>query len=359
MPLIAVSIRGALSVLLAYGLLTAVIVAWIWLIQRLREGWGVLPQGPLRIVPWREGSVLLVVLTFLGVQFYVETMYLGLREKYGLSVGPSVPAIAPAANGADSKRATTAAKGNAPREKAKGVDTDLLFSPTDKLAITSIVNVVLLIVVPLLLRGTSRARLRDLGLERAGFGRNILIGTVAFLTVTPCVYLIFFVALHFYSSSQHPLMEMLAEEMSPGKVALALLSAVVLAPISEELLFRGVLQGWLTRLFARADGPDQPSEPEQPRSPYEAEPDSPAPPAQPKRRSRRRAASMIPVVVTSALFAAVHAPQMPAPIALFFLSFALGTLCQRTGSLIPSITLHSLFNALSTVALLLATPKPP
>ena len=49
----------------------------------------------------------------------------------------------------------------------------------------------------------------------------------------------------------------------------------------------------------------------------------------PKHRVRD---SLAPVVMTSALFAAVHLPQWPAPIAIFFLSVGLGLVYQRTGS---------------------------
>jgi membrane protease YdiL (CAAX protease family) len=64
--------------------------------------------------------------------------------------------------------------------------------------------------------------------------------------------------------------------------------------------------------------------------------------------------SWMPVVLTSLLFAAVHAPQMPAPFAIFVLSLALGTLYQRTGSLAAPFTLHALFNGLSTTLALAA-----
>ena len=44
---------------------------------------------------------------------------------------------------------------------------------------------------------------------------------------------------------------MLFKEFSLGVAGLAILSAVIVAPIFEELLFRGILQSWLVRLFGR------------------------------------------------------------------------------------------------------------
>jgi membrane protease YdiL (CAAX protease family) len=50
----------------------------------------------------------------------------------------------------------------------------------------------------------------------------------------------------------------------------------------------------------------------------------------------------------------MHLPQWPAPIAIFLLSIALGTVYQRTGSLLASITMHATFNGINTLLLLLA-----
>ena len=76
----------------------------------------------------------------------------------------------------------------------------------------------------------------------------------------------------------------------------------------------------------------------------------------PEARPPSHWASAMPIIITSVLFAAVHVPQWPAPIAIFGLSVALGLLYQRTGSLVPSITLHAVFNGVATVALFTSVP---
>ncbi len=60
------------------------------------------------------------------------------------------------------------------------------------------------------------------------------------------------------------------------------------------------------------------------------------------------------ILMTSLFFAVVHAPQWPAPIAIFVLSLGLGIVAYKTGSLIAAITMHASFNGLSVLLLCLA-----
>jgi membrane protease YdiL (CAAX protease family) len=161
------------------------------------------------------------------------------------------------------------------------------------------------------------------------------------------VYLTFYLAQKVVTKSDHPVETMLRGDLSPSTVVLAFVSAVVLAPLAEELLFRAVLQGWLTQLFVRAELNEQRAEIPQVQTKAEVGSQPGATPGRPR--------SWYPVVITSILFAGIHSEQMPAPIALFVLAIALGLLYQRTGSLVPALILHALFNAFSTVLLLLSS----
>ena len=51
------------------------------------------------------------------------------------------------------------------------------------------------------------------------------------------------------------------------------------------------------------------------------------------------------------VFAALHAPQWPAPIPLFVLALGLGIVYERTGSLLAPICMHAVFNGFSTLML--------
>ena len=81
-----------------------------------------------------------------------------------------------------------------------------------------------------------------------------------------------------------------------------ILSAMVLAPIVEELLFRGFLYHGI----------------------------------------RRKAGVKAALIVTSAVFALIHPPQVMAPI--FVVGLSLGYLYERTGTLIAPIAFHAVFN---------------
>ena len=54
-----------------------------------------------------------------------------------------------------------------------------------------------------------------------------------------------------WESNAHPLYKMISDEFSPGVAQLAFLMAVIVAPVFEELLFRGILQSWLVSLGTR------------------------------------------------------------------------------------------------------------
>lgn len=69
----------------------------------------------------------------------------------------------------------------------------------------------------------------------------------------------------------------------------------------------------------------------------------------PKTKPKR---TILAVVSTSLLFAAVHSNVWPSPIPLFVLALGLGYLTARAGSIIPGIVVHGLFNAVSFVYLL-------
>ena len=59
--------------------------------------------------------------------------------------------------------------------------------------------------------------------------------------------------------------------------------------------------------------------------------------------------SLWPVAFSAAIFALLHAGHGPAWIPLFPFALGLGYLYQRTGRLLPSVTLHFLLNATTMV----------
>jgi len=118
---------------------------------------------------------------------------------------------------------------------------------------------------------------------------------------------------------EHPIVDFLDGRRDAAAVVVVIVSAVVVAPLAEEFFFRRVLQGWLEK---RLPGDE-----------------------------------VGPVLVPAMAFAAAHAGQGLAWVALLPLAVVLGVIARRTGSIVPCILLHALFNAVS-VAILLLQPAP-
>jgi membrane protease YdiL (CAAX protease family) len=318
------------------GTVLAMIAAWVWAAGELRAGRALLPPPPEREVPWGGASVLAVFLCWI-------VLNVGIPEAYDL-----------ARHGA--ARALRARPDRGPLRP---------FTVREKMLLIAVVNGCLVVLIPLLLKVTSRARLEHLGLSGADLGRHVDEGMRAFLLIAPVVYAINALAVQVWAPHKHPMEEMVRFDPTRDVAYLALVSGVVLAPAAEEMLFRGVIQGWLAQWFrtrapAARSGTAGSIEVEA----IDLEPESapaaarswwlPRAPGLVLDQPSPREAAALPVVLTSAFFALVHLPQWPAPLAIFVLSMGLGTVYQRTGSLVASFTMHALFNGFSTFILFAA-----
>ncbi len=119
----------------------------------------------------------------------------------------------------------------------------------------------------------------------------------------------------------HPVIDFMRLHRDPWSIAMVTASAVVAAPLAEEFFFRRVLQGWLEKRLPDHDA---------------------------------RAA----VAVAAALFAFAHVGQGLAFVPLLPLGLVLGFIARRTGSILPCILLHALFNAVSVALLVWQTAAP-
>lgn len=359
------SLLASLILLLIFFLLfCGVVGSWSWVVWRMQAGQAVFPRVVKSAsVPWGLGSLLLVLLTWLITN-------IGLITIYVKATTVAAPVVVPAGKGAEA-----------------GVARSLGF--TEQMVVTSLINGALLLVIPLVLKLTSQARLVDLGLDRRRLGAQLLIGTLAFFLIAPFVYMLNGLAILIWKPESHPLEKMIRNESSMGIAELAVLSAVILAPAAEELIFRGVIQRWLSKLFQpRLRSPQEwleepaeavdisgnsedrqgeaalhseltPPRTDVPLPSFEANPFTPpttslvsesiANPIEPAMYPHRVA--LQPIFLTSLLFALVHFPQWPAPLAIFFLSLGLGIVFERSGSLIAAMVMHALFNGLSTLLL--------
>ena len=291
--------------------------------------------GQIRHIPWGTGAVITLFVTYLMVHVLTIQGYLLLTRR-----PPSVP-----------------------------------FSFREQMILTSLINGILLVVIPLAFHGISGAVPEHLGLTWKRIGWQVRVGFVAFLIVALPVNAINFFSVRVWTPHEHPLEKMVRERGAAGAISLgglaylAFLTAVVLAPAAEELIFRGVIQNWLSRVVQRwtnqgvltppettpaeeldfndpttAYVPPTPIPPERPIHQCAGDGHQPNPyePPRPRLTDRRGwkhdpatrsgLATIMPVVLTSVLFAAAHAPQWPAPIAIFFLSLALARFIRGRGA---------------------------
>jgi membrane protease YdiL (CAAX protease family) len=91
------------------------------------------------------------------------------------------------------------------------------------------------------LRGLS---LRDLGFDRERFRDDIRLGFATFCLLAPVVYGLQLILVQLWPS-QHPIVDMIREDESGRLLWLGGITAIVAAPLFEELAFRLFLQGWL------------------------------------------------------------------------------------------------------------------
>jgi membrane protease YdiL (CAAX protease family) len=168
----------------------------------------------------------------------------------------------------------------------------------------------------LTLRGATGS---DLGFAGAGLGPDLRLATAGLgLVLVPLLALAS--ALNQLVPYKHDVVDFLTLRRDPLAVGLVIATAVIAAPLVEELFFRRILQGWLEKRLPEADG-------------------------------------ALAIAISAAAFALAHQGQGLAFVPLFPLGLVLGFIARRTGSIVPCILLHALFNAVS-VGLLLAMPPP-
>jgi membrane protease YdiL (CAAX protease family) len=409
----------AILLLLALWLLLGMVLSSGWLLYQLLNRRPIFPDHPLvdrRPVPWNLGTVLLVIVVYPLVSLVMPAAYdlatgrkpvkpsdsamaqarvtrktreeakvslpvkpdaasaKALSKNRAADAGPRVRQASPAAARGGNEHRAQAARASVPGpEKA--------YSMTEMMVILAATNLVLLVLLPWIARLTSGATLADYGVSLVEWRAQAAVGAIAALAAAPMVYSVQFLAIRIWKSNAHPLQKMLLDEFSPGVAELAILSGVIIAPIFEELMFRGLFQSWLVTRFGRRR-PVPASQPQESAiegnaspaisKPWDHEGDSwdatdlekvHAPESAPRAelvhaRGTMRSAPQA-IVVTSFLFASVHSSQWPAPIALFLLSLVISTVYYRTGSLIAAVVIHATFNGFSTLLMfitLLAGP---
>ena len=178
-------------------------------------------------------------------------------------------------------------------------------------------------VIIFLARAHFARRLKGFGLNIKELHKDFFAAFVNLLTIWPLLMVAITLTIFFgkliwgqeYQIQQHQELELITQYSQLPLRILIVVVAVVIAPVLEEMLFRGLVQTMIRSFFEIRNG---------------------AWPA---------------ILISSGLFAIVHANPGHWP-ALFVLAVCLGYAYEKSGSLFRPIFIHSLFNAASIIATL-------
>ncbi len=369
------SLLLAFFLTVALFLYLATVVSWLWMSWRLLTGQPLLPPTPLVVrgqSPWRWQTIVAVLLVYVGVSLFVTASYAVVTRVFPdlAANGPIAPeetrppAVGPAPGTAIGPGVAAEA---APTRKAREI------SVFHMMVLNVVLQLALIAAVPAAVFATSRAQVRDFGLCVDGWEHQAATGFVATLIAAPVIYAIQGAASTIWKPSSHPLVTLFEDGLTPATGALGFVTAVVLAPMVEEAHVPWRAPELADGLVHEAIG----APPDDASSSHEiaAEGDAPVKvldaegePSDPEPESTTLTVSSTDVASSSAtakgswlaiilsrfFFAYVHAPQWPAPIALFVLACVIGFLFVRTGSLITAVTIHATFNGISTLMLFIA-----
>jgi membrane protease YdiL (CAAX protease family) len=259
---------------------------WAWVASRRNRGLVALAFEPREPIAWHPG-VLAVSLSWIGLQ--VAGGLLGLISEM-VSPAPAAP-------------------------------------PPDPTAEASAVGVLLSAVISLTIWGVVLAalwwqspthRLADYGITFRRLPQQVVVGTLGSLaSAIPVLVAALMVAPFRTEKTQHVLLQFIRGEADVVAIAAVAFIAVVAAPLMEELIFRVVLQGWLTTTL-------------------------------PERQA---------LPIAAGIFAAVHG--WPDAIPLFPLALILGMVYHRTHRYFTVVVLHAIFNATNLAFALLAPESSP
>ena len=337
----------------AFGTVAVVALAvggGLWPLARVtRQAWAVVPQkGPERRTGFEVAALFLLNVVFVSVMLAVLQKGGFFREVYGPAFPDPLPSSEALGMVGGSAAAASTVESAAPFQTVRTVWASLFAVPLLYAAAV----------------GLTLATGRRPRFEFADWYARVWVGIAAWAVMTPVVFGVYAVADRLTTglggeADRHPMTKLGVGDSPFDRVVFAL-AVCVAAPLTEELLFRGILvrwtagrafRGWVVVVVAgmlAAAGSGSV------RSAAVAFTASLGVGLLLIRKFGGRAFSLrgAGIWASAALFAAAHSAVWPTPVPLFVLGLGLGWLCLRTRGILACVVAHGLFNAVSFVYLL-------
>ena len=322
---------------------------WVLAFRRMIAGQPLLPWTPRKPAPWQLVDLLIVVI----VSLLAISAASGLMS---LNIEPQAAEI------------------------------ELEDLPVDQqigmLASIACASMFALMISFAIVRLRTGATIRDFGIDTTSILSDLRLSIVAFTMLTvPMLAIQGTLTFLIQPEDRHPFIDMILESPDFRFLGVITFSAIIVAPLTEEFLFRVLLLGWLERVVAFSNAnrllhsdrsesflqtqhfPAEESD--------RATTSSPAPEAigfesqaEEEIGSLPDSATVdgsgqypgsaeipenmpfwwIPIAVSGLLFGLAHWGQGVAPVALVFLGCGLGYIYQRTHRVLPCILVHFLVN---------------
>lgn len=346
---------GAVQLGLIVAIVIGCVALWNYIFALRSAGHPAVLYEPRVPVPWGPRDVVIVAVSTIAIvglcaRLAVVSMP-GRDDSEAVAVHESAEVATPAATEKSSESSTADAEADSDKAESKT-------SRTFTLIVAGACGTALALAVGVAWLRSRGANLLDLGIDCSQLPRDFRLGFAGFVAASIPIYLIQWTASHFIPA-EHPVTDVLQSHPGPLMLLATALTAVIVAPVTEEFFFRVVLQGWLEARFAER-GVDHSADKPAPATELEKNPDAARPvlfteiAAPPAAETYARALvsapepSAMPIVLSSFIFAIVHLEYGPSAVPLFFFALVLGYLYRQTHRIWPSIVTHASLNAFST-----------
>jgi membrane protease YdiL (CAAX protease family) len=332
---------------LLFTLFIGCVAVWGWLGWRLFFRLPILPREPRLDVPWGLVDLLLAF----GLYLLLSMVAVGIVpvERQPKQSSEQSEAVAMLADESLQPALT---------DKLQ-VELELTLQGwRTMIALDSGIKLLVMLLVIVIIAARLRATPIDFGLTLTRFGEDLRIGGITFLAIyLPMIALQAALVFGLEWKYDHPLIKSVTDTKDLLLFTLAGLAAAVVAPLFEEFVFRGLLQGWLEKLFeGRATGNQlltggreelelERIEPQEAVYEQSSSANPFAPPQGYDRHTQSAPYDWLAIVFSTIVFSLLHYSHGPAWIPLLIFGAALGWVYQRTHRLWPGIVAHMLLNA--------------